>query len=212
MVARLLYGGHPLLEVAVLKTMMGLALVLLSQTALSQTSLFGEPKVRGRACPEGSFAYVPTPTAFTFVFDSFFVEAGPGMTAYDMYKTCTITIPVEVPKGQQIAIDSIDYRGYASLDKGAHAILMTWYDLRAKGIAHFVSGKATTFRGPFQDEFFRRDAPAEQQWSACGGTHTLTLNAYLMTGALRKSQSYVQIDATDGAASVRAGVKTRKCK
>lgn len=194
------------------------AMIFGAQVGYSQESPgsvpFGEPTYSGSGCPDGSIAFAPTETAFTMLFDSYSASAGTGATWRDTFKTCTIDIPVEVPAGWQIAIDSVDYRGYASVTEKATASLKSWYHIWGKGWSNYGTSRESIFKGPADTDYFRRDVSTSSErnrWSKCGGSHKLRLHSYLYAHARRGANALIQMDAADGAASLRYGMTWKRC-
>ncbi len=184
-------------------------------TLLAAAALFGTPQYSGTGCPAGSIAYLPTPTAFTVLFDSYVSVAGTGAPARADLKTCTIKIPVEVPADMQFAVDSVDWRGFSKVDAGGYALLSTYFLVSGKGFAQVGTSKETIVTGPKELDLSRRDTfkgAEKNRWSPCGGKMDLTLSSYVLTAAAKKdASSYLALDSADGAASLRSNVTWRKC-
>ncbi len=176
---------------------------------------FGTPESSGTGCAQGTIAFSPTESAFTVLFDSYVASAGAGSTKGDATKFCFIKIPVTVPDGYQIKMESVDYRGFANVSQGASAQIQSWFLLSGKGFASLGQSKPTRIVGEQELDFFRRDVPGgkeKHQWSPCGGEFDLHLASYVITAAKKKAQAYVAVDSADGAVGLQAGVNMRKCK
>lgn len=176
---------------------------------------FGTPKSSGTGCPQGTIAFAPTESAFTVLFDSYVASAGVGSSKGEATKFCFIKIPVTVPAGYQIKMESVDYRGYANVTKGASAQIQSWFLITGKGFASLGQSKPTRLVGAQEVDFFRRDVPGgkeKSQWSPCGGKFELHLASYVLTAATKKALAYVAVDSADGAVGLRGGVAMRKCQ
>lgn len=77
--------------------------------------------VNGSGCRPGSaaVAIAPDNTAFTVTYSEYLAQAGAGSKPTDSRKNCQIALNVHVPQGFTYAIARADYRGYASLARGA---------------------------------------------------------------------------------------------
>src|SRR5690348_5770864 len=77
--------------------------------------------VNGSGCPANTAAVAVSPdnTAFTVTYSKYLAQVGIGATATDFRKNCQLNLAVHVPSGFTFAIAEADYRGFASLQKGA---------------------------------------------------------------------------------------------
>ena len=177
---------------------------------------FSDFKTSGNGCPSGSASFLATPTAFTVLFDSYVVTAGQDSTPHDLVRSCFVNMKVNVPAGWQLAIDSVDYRGFVSVNKGASAVMDSWYLLSGKGTADFGTGRLSTYKGDAEVDFLRRDqhiGPDVTRWTKCGGgKYDMTLFSYIAVAAIRKSSAYMAVDSADGAGSLKTAVQWRRCK
>lgn len=176
---------------------------------------YGEPSYSGSGCPQDSVAMGTSPTAFTLLFDSFIAEDGDGVRARENTKVCTVRVPVSVPSGYQIAIDSVDHRGFVSLsDKRAWGVLKTWFRVKGNMWVTNGSSQADYFRGPLDEDYFRRDLVKKhhRQWSPCGGSFHFDVHTYMHVHAARHESALITLDASDGAMSTRYGMEVRRCK
>lgn len=158
---------------------------------------FGEPVYSGSGCPAHSVSSLRTEDAFTLLFDSYGVES----TGRAATKNCHLRIPVSVPAGWSAEVTSVDYRGFARLDKGALAILTTWFRF---GLRQFGGSIPTVLKGVRDDDFFRRDTafhfPGSQ--TVCGKTTVqLDLWTILTAAAPARREAIAALDSADGALS-----------
>ena len=81
--------------------------------------------VNGTGCPSGSVAIAISPdnTAFTVTYSKYSAQVGVGAKSSDLRKNCQLNLNVHVPAGYTYAVDSTQYRGFASLVKGASGSL-----------------------------------------------------------------------------------------
>ena len=93
-------------------------------------------------------------------------------------KICQINFDLDYPNGWSFAIDSVDYRGYASLDRGVTAVMSTssYYS----GVTPIMRLQST-FRGPSNADYQVRDqiGVSSHLWSPCGANRALNLNTQL---------------------------------
>src|SRR5215211_5992508 len=79
--------------------------------------------VNGSGCRPGTAAVAAAPdnTAFTVTYSEYTAQVGRGATPTDFRKNCQLSLRIHVPQGFTYAIASADYRGFASLQRGAYA-------------------------------------------------------------------------------------------
>ncbi|HEU4427073.1 MAG TPA: DUF4360 domain-containing protein [Pilimelia sp.] len=159
--------------------------------------------VNGSGCPAGTaaIAVAPDNTAFTVTYSQYIALVGVGSTPIDFRKNCQLNVLVHVPQGFTYAIAKADYRGFASLARGANAMLKANY----------------YFQGHSQTEFrtHRLDGEYEDNWQAtdqteipalvykpCGEQRLLNINTELRvnkgTSDTRNTTSLITMDSTDG--------------
>lgn len=200
---------------AVLWSLMAWMNVAQAET-LSGAAQFTDFNTHGNGCPDGSASYLPTATAFTVLFDSYVATAGQGAPQGDAVKSCFVNAKVTVPAGWQFAIDTVDYRGFVSVQKGAGALMGSWFLMSGKGTADFGASRESVFKGPSQVDYTRRDQHIgleAKRWTACGGgKYDVTLFSYIFLASVNKAQAYMSVDSADGAGSLKTAVTWRKCK
>ncbi len=158
------------------------------------------PVFSGSGCPAGSVsvAFAPDYSEVSVLFDRFTVEAGGAGLPKKASKDCRIQIPVEVPRGTQVAFARIDYRGFYDLPDHARAKLVVRNAFRGRngpGISRDFSGAATT---DFLESNHVNDA--EIRWSPCGGLDGITLITSLELHS-NKERALVTIDSEDASGS-----------
>jgi hypothetical protein len=185
---------------------------------------FGTPTFIGTGCNKNTVAFQAGEDAFTLLFtEAYEVWAGQGAKARDMVKNCVVSMPINVPAGYQVAIETIDYNGFVDATEGGQASFLSWYVLTGKGFADTGTSKQSVFKGPIFDEdgfpgktWQRRDVSStkkpEKRWSRCGGKHNLVLASHMIATARKGGNALLKLDATDGVASLRYGTTWRACK
>jgi hypothetical protein len=127
----------------------------------------------GSGCPSGSVAPSVTLNQKELVFSSLTASAGPDIPINEKRKNCNLILRLAVPHGWSFSIFSVDYHGFASLDK------------RVKGTqrsAYFFEGQypssvlQTTLVGPFDDNYEIRDTVDLHVYSPCGEDRALNIN------------------------------------
>lgn len=175
---------------------------------------YGELKYNGSGCPEDSIALGTSPTAFTLLYDSFIAEAGDGIRAPEHTKVCSVRVPVGVPKGYQISIDSVDHRGFVDLSDKSWGFLKTWFKVKGKSWYTRGSSRLDYFRGPLVDDYMRRDLVSKRhrQWSPCGGDFYFDIYTFMHVNARRNNTALLTLDSSDAAMSTQYGFEVRRCK
>ncbi len=132
-----------------------------------------EPRYSGNGCPAGtaSITLSPDNKMLSVIMDQFVVEAG-GVSGRNVdRKRCQFAIPFEVPRGMQVSLVRVDYRGFNSIpDFNSFTELMTTHQfirLRNNSIGQSVS-KKHRFQGPIQQEFYLSGDVNSQIFSPCG--------------------------------------------
>ncbi|HUP57280.1 MAG TPA: DUF4360 domain-containing protein [Bdellovibrionota bacterium] len=158
------------------------------------------PVFSGSGCPAGSVsvAFAPDHSAVSVLFDRFTVEAGGASLPKKASKDCRITIPVEVPKGMQVAVGRIDYRGFFDLPAHARARLVVKNAFRGNGGPEVKRD----FGGPATSDFFETNQvnDAEIRWSPCGGLDSVTVITSLELHS-PKERALLTLDSEDASGS-----------
>ncbi|WP_221322427.1 DUF4360 domain-containing protein [Actinoplanes sp. L3-i22] len=170
----------------------------------------------GSGCPDGTtkIAVSPDNTAFTLTYSDYTAQVGPKATPLDFRKNCQLALDVKVPTGFTFAIASADYRGYASLARGAWA---------QESANYYFQGHSRTTRfehtlkGPFDDDWQRGDRVgiASLSYLPCGERRFLNINTDLRVNRgssdARTQTSFISMDSTDAAINTVYHVAWRKC-
>jgi hypothetical protein len=172
--------------------------------------------VNGSGCPAGTAAVAPSPdnTAFTVTYSDYLAQVGVGAKPTDFRKNCQLSLRIHVPQGFTYAIAQADYRGFASIERGARASQRASY--------YFMGQSATTavthnFTGPLSDDWQKTDQTevAELVWAPCGEDRNLNVNTelrvYAGTSNPRTTTSFMTMDSTDGSVSTLYHFAWRTC-
>ncbi|MEI5098159.1 DUF4360 domain-containing protein [Streptomyces sp. PmtG] len=161
--------------------------------------------VNGSGCREGTVAVAPAPdnTAFTVTYSDYLASAGHQTDPTDFRKNCQLNLIVHAPVDYTYAIASADYRGFASLQSGAHGVEKASY--------YFQGSPDTTsathrWRGPYADNWQATDTtPWEDlDWAPCGSKRNLNVNTELrvLAGTSDPGRtSFMTMDSTDSRVS-----------
>jgi hypothetical protein len=159
--------------------------------------------VNGSGCKPGTAAVAVSPDnhAFTVTYSEYQAVVGIGAGPLDFRRNCQINVKVNVPQGFTYAIAQADYRGYASLAKGATAKLTT--SVYFQGLSETL--RAThNFKGALDDLWQETDTVevAALVYQPCGEKRLLNVNtdlrAALGTSDPKKTTSLITMDSTDG--------------
>ncbi|KIA61803.1 DUF4360 domain-containing protein [Nocardia vulneris] len=159
--------------------------------------------VNGTGCPKDTAAVAVSPdnTAFTVTYSAYTAQVGPGAGPTDFRKNCQLNLKVHVPQGFTYGIAQADYRGFASLQKGATALERARYYFQGNSPTDFVDH---TFKGPFSDDWQKTDTTEVGAivYLPCGETRNFNINTQLRVDAGNsdpKKTSFITMDSTDGA-------------
>jgi hypothetical protein len=160
---------------------------------------FGTPRFSGSGCPRGSMSVLATEDAITILFDSFSVSTERGEFHF---RYCIMRMPVTVSAGYAVSVESVDHRGFASLERRARGFVWSDYALGSREIG---SSALTILKGPFTDDFLRRDTTySRSRTPICGGNRRVNLRISIYTWVTNSHRALgtMSLDSTDGALSV----------
>ncbi|RJQ73711.1 DUF4360 domain-containing protein [Pseudonocardiaceae bacterium YIM PH 21723] len=136
--------------------------------------------VNGSGCPAGTADVIESPdnTGFRIYYDNYLARNGGSSAPTDFRKNCQIGLKVHVPQGYSYSITKVDYRGYARLGDGSHALQRANY--------YFQGDSANNYQdhvldGPLSGSWRTTDFTADENlvWSPCGEDRNLNINTEL---------------------------------
>lgn len=175
------------------------------ETEITELAL-GEPRVRGNGCPEGSVGVSLTPDKKTvsFIFDQFISESGNSVELKKNRKRCSITLPIDVPKGWQVTVLQMEQRGFYSVPKKGQALIQTQYSLWDKNQRLLQSSiiKKKSIRGPADDEFtISNRIKNTPVYSHCGQKVNFKIDTTLQTQTNKAGDDvFLSVDSLDASA------------
>ena len=160
---------------------------------------FGTPRLIGNGCSSENVAFLPTETAFTMIFNHFSLSTDRGES---FFRYCIMNLSVSIPRGFSISVESVDHRGFTALEVGARGVV--WSDYRL-GTSEFGSSPITVLKGPFEDEFIRRDtAKSKSIRSVCGARSVnLRVSSFAWVIGNSRARGALTLDSTDGAIQLK---------
>ncbi|MGW2207428.1 DUF4360 domain-containing protein [Streptomyces sp. NPDC001774] len=170
--------------------------------------------VNGSGCREGSaaVAVAPDSTAFTVTYSDYLAQAGGSSLPTDYRKNCQLNLRVHVPTGFTYAIVRADYRGYASLQRGAYGQERANYYFQ--GMPQTVQ-RTHQFNGPLDDNWQSSDVTEVSQlvWAPCGEQRNFNINTELRVnqGSLSRLTSFMTMDSTDASVSTMYRLAWKQC-
>ncbi len=102
--------------------------LLFAVTSQAAPYQLGEPVMTGSGCPAGTAraALSPDGSVVSIIFDDFVVKGKKGGNHYlEMRKFCRFKIPVNIMPGFALVATKIDYRGFAHVQNGNRAFIVT---------------------------------------------------------------------------------------
>jgi hypothetical protein len=202
------------------------ATALVSSQPASAQSPFDDPPpdkivitvatVNGSGCPAGTAAVAVSPdnTAFTVTYSDYLAQVGKGSKPTDFRKNCQLNLVVHVPQGFTYAIASVDYRGYAHLEKGASSTEKASYYFQGSSQ---TSALSHNFSGPYDDNWQASDVSdiATVEWAPCGALRNFNINTELRVNAgtsdTTNTTSFMTMDSTDGSVSTTYHFAWKEC-
>jgi uncharacterized protein DUF4360 len=172
--------------------------------------------VNGSGCPEGTAAVAVSPdnTAFTVTYSAYLAQVGVGALPTDWRKNCQLNLIVHVPAGFTYAISSTDYRGFASLEKGASAVERAGYYFQGSPTTSYATHN---FKGALAEDWTTTDTNqiSELVWAPCGALRNFNINTELRVSAgtsdVKKTTSFIAMDSTDTQFSTVYHFAWQKC-
>ncbi|MEU6222961.1 DUF4360 domain-containing protein [Streptomyces sp. NPDC047042] len=156
--------------------------------------------VNGSGCPAGTAAVAVSGdnTAFTVTYSDYLAQVGGNSDPTAFRKNCQLNLKVHVPAGFTYAIASADYRGFASLQRGASAIQRASYYFQGSSSTAF---RTHTYNGPLNDNWQATDITdwAQLVYAPCGVQRNFNINTELRVNAgTSTGTSFMAMDSTDG--------------
>ncbi|MEW9517058.1 DUF4360 domain-containing protein [Streptomyces tubercidicus] len=171
--------------------------------------------VNGSGCRPGSaaVAIAPDNTAFTVTYSEYLAQAGSGSKPTDSRKNCQIALNVHVPQGFTYAIARADYRGYASLARGARGLETAGYYFQGQ---QQTARKSHSFTGPYDANWQTSDETDIDAlvYAPCGEERYFNINTEMRVDAKSadsKSTSYMAMDSTDGSINTLYQFAWKQC-
>ncbi|WP_330329883.1 DUF4360 domain-containing protein [Streptomyces sp. NBC_00536] len=157
--------------------------------------------VNGSGCREGTaqVAVAPDNTAFTVTYSEYLAQVGPGAPPTAFRKNCQLNLRVHVPSGFTYAIVQADYRGFASLQRGASGQERAGYYFQ--GMPQ-TTQRSHQFTGPLDDNWQSTDKTeySDLVWAPCGEQRNFNINTELRVNAGTSSPTstnFMAMDSTD---------------
>ncbi|GGO81486.1 DUF4360 domain-containing protein [Wenjunlia tyrosinilytica] len=172
--------------------------------------------VNGSGCPQDTAAVAVSPdnTAFTVTYSAYLAQVGVGAKPTDFRKNCQLNLIVHVPQGFTYAIAQADYRGFASLEKGATGIQKANYYFQGSSA---TGEKAHPFKGPLADDWQASDTTevGALVWAPCGEQRNFNINTELRVNAgtsdPQKTTSFMTMDSTDTSVNTIYHMAWKEC-
>lgn len=189
---------------------------LLTPVAAPGEAVIEVIKANGSGCRKQTTALAISPDgeAFTVTYSEYLAQVGVGAKPNDYRKDCRITLRIDIPAGQTYAIQSVDYRGFGQLERGASGVQRASYQFQTQPKPEPADH---TFRGPFDDNWQNTDVtdPADRSWSPCGKSRKLTIDTELQVSAgtsdPKTTTSMLGMDSTDGSIKTTYRFVWRRC-
>src|SRR5690606_11123961 len=134
-----------------------------------------------------------------------------GVSPLEFRKNCQLSLTINVPSGFTYAVQSVDYRGYAYLARGATGFQQAGYYHQGSPETSYSSA---TFEGPYDDNWHARDSKemAELVYAPCGEQRNLNINTELRVYRGNSDEtSIMTMDSTDGAVSTIYHLAWKEC-
>jgi hypothetical protein len=146
-------------------------------------------------------------TTLSVRYSAYRVEAGGGTGNRFDRKACSLSLPIDVPRGRSVAIVAADYRGWGRLPAGARG------EFRAE---YFFAGDTgpvakRSLKGPLQGAFRLSTPGGPLVWSSCGKDVTLRTNSSLRVTTSGNKPASLSIRSQDVSNALVYRLKWRDC-
>ena len=141
-------------------------------------SYFADITANGTGCPAGTWdtQLSQDGQTFTTTFSAFETEVD--RTRAVSIKNCLLAIKLHSPQGLSYSVQDFYYSGYAFLEEGVDARLVSQYYFQGNPAEN--QQPETTFVGPKDDTYLiqdsRKQIEAQPVWSPCGVDRNLIIN------------------------------------
>jgi len=149
------------------------------------------PTYAGNGCRQGTVSALLSSDKKTLsvLFDEYTSSVGRNSGVTRDSKKCNIVIPFVIPRGYQVAVVRLDYRGYNYLARGSRSRFISGYFFREgnrdQPVTHSIQ-RQMRFDGPL-DQDFQITSPmtlrGRNLWSKCGKTMSLNITTSMLTVA-----------------------------
>jgi hypothetical protein len=171
--------------------------------------------VNGSGCPQNTAAVALSQdsTAFTVTYSNYMAQAGPQASPTGFRKNCQLGVRVHVPQGFTYAVTKADYRGFASLARGASAVEQANYYFQG---ATPTARARQQFTGPYNNDWQATDTVgvASLAWAPCGAFRDLNINTELRVNrgnSAPSATSFITMDSTDTSISTLYHLAWKHC-
>lgn len=176
---------------------------------------YGKAQFSGKGCVKKSASFTPSPDgdSFSILFDNMVLESDKGYA----HKDCTLMVPVRLPKGYRLDVQTLDLRGFVHLERlsaaqiGVYPRFMNRRGKMKEGGWHMV----TRF-GEESDGFTETFNLGKKGRSHCGGDvqwmiihNRVALHSWRPQAGV---ENIVALDSVDGAGQIRGKISVSKCK
>ena len=173
--------------------------------AYSGDPALAQPGYGGSGCPGGSASVSLSPdhTTLRVGFNRYRVVARGAVLDR---KSCSLAVPIDVPRGRSVSILSVDYRGYTRLPRGASSQFNVEYFFAGRRGASF----GRTFPGPSDNAY--GFSTAGLGWSGCGAGVTLRSNSSIRVSTNANAQEARAASAEHVQQSATYHLRWRSCR
>lgn len=174
----------------------------------------------GPGCRDASASVTLSPDnrALSILFDNFILEASASnvnQTNLRAETHCTVHMGISIPRGWQMSLVGVDYRGFADIPAQAIGYQRFLYQIPGMQI---VSMRDATARGPYSNNytFSAMIKPGRSAWTPCGATHVrLPMTAVLGVAYQRRGhypQALMMLDSQDLDMAQKFQVAWQRCR
>lgn len=200
----------------VLQTMMVFLGVMAASTAFATPKVtYGKAKLSGKGCPGTGASFTPAPDgkSFSILFDDMVVSSDKSLA----YKDCAVMVPVKLPTGYRLDVQTLDLRGFVQLEAltaaqvGVYPRFMNYKGQMKEGGWHMV-----TQYGEASENFTETFELGKKGQSFCGG-HTQWMIIHNRVTVYNWDpvagiENMAGLDSVDGAGQIKGKLKVAKCK
>lgn len=197
-------------------------LIIIGSLMLSSVGLSQSPKIKkfeygGSGCPRGSAKTIVVSNLessvgyFQVVFNKYLAERGPGKSAGDSSKSCSLSLSVNHTPGYRFTMKSVEFDGFGDIASGAEGNFTVGFKIPV--VSPEMLKKSVGFPGPWSGDW--SDGSSEMVfdhiYSDCSGDTLFVVDTFIRLRGSRDKISEMGVDVSSGKLKQNIYLDWKKC-